>query len=50
MVRSRNSSPTAERGGRAKRFVAVTKSGQTALASAQKAYQSLLNGLNLLES
>jgi PadR family transcriptional regulator PadR len=50
MVRSRNGSPTAERGGRAKRFVSVTKSGQAALVNAQNAYRSLMTGLNLLES
>jgi hypothetical protein len=44
----RDGSPTPERGGRAKRFVAVTREGRTALASAQSAYRSLLEGLDLL--
>ena len=48
LVTSRDGSPTPERGGRAKRFVAVTREGRTALASAQSAYRSLLEGLDLL--
>ncbi len=43
-------SPTPERGGRAKRFVTVTREGRAALASAQTAYRSLLEGLDLLIS
>jgi PadR family transcriptional regulator PadR len=50
LVRSATGSPTAERGGRAKQFVTVTKSGQAAVTAAQKAFQTLLQGLNLLES
>jgi DNA-binding PadR family transcriptional regulator len=39
---------TARRGGRAKRYFALTKAGLAALASAQRAYRSLLDGLDLL--
>lgn len=39
---------TPQRGGRAKRYFELTKAGLAALVSAQQAYQSLLNGLNLL--
>ena len=48
LVTFRDGSPTPERGGRAKRFVTVTREGRTALASAQSAYRSLLEGLDLL--
>ena len=48
LVTFRDGSPTPERGGRAKRFVAVTREGRNALASAQSAFQSLLDGLDLL--
>ena len=48
LIAFRDGSPTPERGGRAKRFVAVTREGRTALASAQSAYRSLLEGLDLL--
>jgi PadR family transcriptional regulator PadR len=48
LITFRDGSPTPERGGRAKRFVAVTREGRTALASAQSAYRSLLEGLDLL--
>jgi len=48
LVTVRDGSPTPERGGRAKRFVTVTRAGRTALASAQSAYRSLLEGLDLL--
>jgi PadR family transcriptional regulator, regulatory protein PadR len=49
-VTFRDGSPTPERGGRAKRFVIVTKSGRAALASAQAAYRSLLQGVDLFDS
>ncbi len=39
---------TPERGGRAKRFYTVTKSGRAQLVSAQRAFQKLMNGLGLL--
>jgi PadR family transcriptional regulator PadR len=48
IVRSRLGEATPQRGGRAKRYFVVTKAGRAALISAQKAYQSLLDGLNLL--
>jgi DNA-binding PadR family transcriptional regulator len=48
LVTFRDGSPTPERGGRAKRFVTVTREGRNALASAQSAYRSLLEGLDLL--
>ena len=47
-VRSYLGDPTPERGGRAKRFVQVTREGRASLASAQAAYRSLMEGLNLL--
>ncbi len=48
LVTFRDGSPTPERGGRAKRFVQVTREGRDALASAQTAYRSLMQGLDLL--
>jgi DNA-binding PadR family transcriptional regulator len=48
LVTFRDGSPTPERGGRAKRFVHLTREGRDALASAQSAYRSLLEGLDLL--
>ena len=48
MVRSWLGEATLKRGGKAKRHVAVTLTGRNALLSAQRAYQSLLKGLNLL--
>jgi PadR family transcriptional regulator, regulatory protein PadR len=48
LITFRDGSPTPERGGRAKRFVTVTREGRTALASAQSAYRSLLEGLDLI--
>jgi PadR family transcriptional regulator, regulatory protein PadR len=47
-VTFRDGSPTPERGGRAKRFVTVTREGRSALVSAQTAYRRLLDGLDLL--
>ncbi len=47
-VTSRLGDPTPQRGGRAKRFFAVTKSGAAAVRRAQRAYRSLLEGLELL--
>jgi len=44
---SRTGDPTPVRGGRAKRFFEVTGAGVEAVARAQRAYQSLLNGLKL---
>ena len=48
LVTFRDGEPTPERGGRAKRFVTVTREGRNSLASAQAAYRSLLEGLDLL--
>jgi PadR family transcriptional regulator PadR len=48
LITFRNGSPTPERGGRAKRFVIVTHEGRNALAAAQTAYRSLMQGLDLL--
>jgi PadR family transcriptional regulator PadR len=48
MVRSRMGEPTAQRGGRAKRFFLVTEKGSAAVIAAQAAYQRLLSGLKLL--
>ena len=48
LVTFRDGAPTPERGGRAKRFVQVTDEGRKALASAQAAYRSLMEGLELL--
>ena len=48
LVRSWLGDATPQRGGRAKRYFAVTKVGRAALISAQRAYQSLLEGLDLL--
>ena len=50
LVTFRDGSPTPERGGRAKRFVSVTLKGRNGLASAQSAYLSLLEGLDLLSA
>lgn len=41
--------PTAERGGRAKRFYTVTEAGKAKLAAAQRSFQQMLSGLELLE-
>jgi DNA-binding PadR family transcriptional regulator len=40
--------PSPERGGRAKRYYSVTARGVQAVTHAQRAYQSLLDGLELL--
>lgn len=48
LVTFRDGCPTPERGGRAKRFVTVTRRGRTAIANAQAAYRSLMEGLDLL--
>lgn len=47
LVTSCYGEPTAERGGRAKRFFSVTKTGVRAVARAQRAYQRLLDGVVL---
>ncbi len=47
LVSSRFGEPTPSRGGRAKRFFSVTPAGLQAVTAAQRAYASLLQGLNL---
>ena len=47
-VISRLGDPTPQRGGRAKRYFEVTKAGIAAVKRAQRAYQSLLDGLNII--
>jgi DNA-binding PadR family transcriptional regulator len=47
-VVSRLGDPTPQRGGRAKRYFSVTRSGAQAVKRAQRAYRSLLEGLELL--
>jgi PadR family transcriptional regulator PadR len=49
MVFSRLGEATAERGGRAKRFYRVSAEGVRAVTRAQRDFQSLLQGLPLLE-
>jgi PadR family transcriptional regulator PadR len=48
MVTSAAGAPTAERGGRSKRFYQATHAGTQQLATAQRAFQQMLNGLELL--
>lgn len=48
LVQSRLGDPTPQRGGRAKRYFAVTKRGRVAVTGAQRSYQRLLEGLDLL--
>jgi PadR family transcriptional regulator PadR len=47
LISSRMSDPTPQRGGRAKRHVTVTAAGMEALTRSVKAYERLLDGLNL---
>lgn len=47
LITSRMSDPTPQRGGRAKRHVTVTPTGKEALTRAVRAYERLLDGLNL---
>ena len=47
-VVSREGESTPERGGRAKRFYTVTEAGRAQLAEAQRAFQQLMSGLQLL--
>jgi PadR family transcriptional regulator, regulatory protein PadR len=49
LVRSLVGEATPERGGRAKRYYSVTTLGLGALQKTQGEYQSLLQGLNILE-
>jgi PadR family transcriptional regulator, regulatory protein PadR len=48
LVQSRLGDPTPQRGGRAKRYIKVTRKGRAAVASVQRSFQSLLQGLDLL--
>ena len=48
LITSRMSEPTPQRGGRAKRHVTVTAAGVEALTRAMRAYERLLEGLNLV--
>ncbi len=48
IVRSWLGDATPQRGGRAKRYFALTREGRAALIKSQSAYQSLLEGLDLL--
>ena len=47
MITSRMGDPTPQRGGRAKRYVTVTGAGRHALRRAVRAYERLLDGLDL---
>src|ERR687891_1340765 len=47
LITSRMSAPTPQRGGRAKRHVTVTAAGMEALTRSLRAYERLLDGLNL---
>ena len=48
LVKSRFGEPSPQRGGRAKRFFTITASGAQALARAQRAFQQMLEGLDVL--
>jgi PadR family transcriptional regulator, regulatory protein PadR len=47
LLTSKFGDPTPERGGRAKRYFRVTAKGVQAVASAQRSYQRLMQGLKL---
>jgi len=47
LLKSRTGEPTPQRGGRAKRYYTVTASGAAAVTRAQRAFQSMLDGLAL---
>jgi PadR family transcriptional regulator len=49
-VKSRRGDPTPERGGRSKRFFRVTARGVAAVNRAQRALQSMSEGLELVRS
>jgi PadR family transcriptional regulator len=49
-VKSRVGGPTAERGGRSKRFFRVTSQGVSAVNRTHRALQSLTEGLDLIRS
>ena len=48
LVTSRMGDPTPQRGGRAKRYVTVTAAGVRALRRALRAYERLIEGLDVL--
>ena len=48
LVASELGDPTPKRGGRAKRYYTVTAKGVHAVTRAQRAFQSLLSGLDIL--
>jgi len=48
LLKSKFGAPTAERGGRARRFFTVTRQGRAAIVRAQSAYRRLLEGLTIL--
>jgi PadR family transcriptional regulator PadR len=48
LLSSRMGDPTPQRGGRAKRYFLVTRTGVAAVKRAQDAYRRLLDGLELL--
>lgn len=48
LIASRMGDPTPQRGGRAKRHVTVSAAGMKALNRSVRAYERLLDGLNLL--
>jgi PadR family transcriptional regulator PadR len=50
LIQSHFGDPTPQRGGRAKRYIKVTKKGRAAVVAAQRSYQSLLQGLDLVGS
>lgn len=47
LLKSRTGEPTAQRGGRAKRYYTLTASGNVAIARAQRALRNMLEGLTL---
>jgi PadR family transcriptional regulator PadR len=47
LVQSAFGKPTAERGGRAKRYFRITERGHRALIETQRSYQALLAGIDL---
>ena len=50
LVRSRRGDPEPVRGGKAKKFIALTPSGKTALRDSQAAFQRMAQGLDLVRA
>ncbi len=48
LAQSRMGDPTPQRGGRAKRYIKVTKRGRAAVIAVQHSYRRLLQGIDLL--